>query len=228
MGSKLNHKEKRIKTGTGLSTHTINYELMKVEVDLSGNYEGNCFRNDASIFFFAANSYRQAYVQLGEEIENRFMERAKEKDIEHLVLPYLFCFRHFIELELKAFLVVLDQEPPRKTHALNELLEKTSESLKGLLISDKYSFKEDDLRLIKSAMESLESIKQSLLYFMSSESAPEYYRYIFSNNTTFLEMKNPVVSLEYKRSKEEFSNISNHFNKISINLRQVGVYVYQL
>lgn len=228
MGSNLNHKEKRIKTGTGLSTHTINYELMKAEVDLSGNYEGNCFRNDASIFFFAANSYRQAYVQLGKEIEKRFMERVKEKDIEHLVLPYLFCFRHFIELELKAFLVVLDQEPPRKTHDLNELLEKTGESLKSLLNSEEYSFKEDDVRKIKSAMESLENIKQSLLYFMSSEPAAEHYRFIFSNNTKFLEMKNPVVSLDYKQSRENFSNISSNFNTIFTYLRQVGVYAYQL
>lgn len=37
----------KLKTGTGLTEHGINYEKKTIMVDFSGDYEGQCYRNDS-------------------------------------------------------------------------------------------------------------------------------------------------------------------------------------
>ena len=64
----------KLKTGTGLTEHGINYEKKTIMVDFSGDYEGQCYRNDPSIFFFVANSYRKSFYVLSNYIDKILRE----------------------------------------------------------------------------------------------------------------------------------------------------------
>ena len=57
--------------GTGYSRHGLDREKRIVEIDFSGYDGDSCYRNDASILFFAANSYKSAFLVVGRELEKK-------------------------------------------------------------------------------------------------------------------------------------------------------------
>ena len=193
----------KIKSGTGYSVQSIDRENKTIRIDFSGNPDSNdpifdkndgCLRNDASILFFVANSYKSAFLCLGKEIENRF---DKNKEIEHLILPYLFNFRHYVELELKALYVTLTGESPKITHDLNELISNINDKLTNLDYSeiDKgqgiFFISEKKFKDTKDeCLETVEKLKNLIAEYSKDEPAVEYYRYIFGKN---LVLNNPVM-----------------------------------
>ena len=220
--------EKRVKSGTGLSLHSLDREEMKVEIDLSGDYDNNCFRNDASIFFFAANSYKHAFYLIGKELEKRFSEGAKHKDIEHLILPYCFNFRHYVELELKGYIVALDNAPPGRTHNLSVLLESVSNMLESIEIEDRSIFTENADANIEKACFSMDIIKDKIATYLETEPAADFYRYIFDKDMKKLMMRETVISLDFVKTRELFRDVMREFNNVYTCLREAGLYIYQL
>lgn len=224
-----------IANGSGASMHWLDREKKRVKIDFSG-YDGDlCFRNDASILFFVANSYKSAFLCLGKEIENRF-EKNKEKEIEHLILPYLFNFRHYVELVLKALYVTLTGESPKITHSLNELVSNINDKLTNLdyceidkgqglfFISEK---KFEDTK--KECLKTVEKIKILIVEYSKDEPVVEYYRYIFenerSNGDKYLVLNNPVIQLDYPKTNQLFCSIRDLFDSLCIKLRDI-IYIY--
>ena len=220
--------EAKVKSGTGLSRHSINYEEMKVGVDLSGDYDGNCYRNDASVFFFAANSYKHAFYLIGKEFERRFEEGAKNKDIEHLILPYCFNFRHYVELELKGYIVAIDKVPPAKTHDLKSLLGRFSKTLENIEVEDHSIFTEKADENIAKAISSLGIIEDRITTYLETEPAADFYRFIFDKDMKKLMMRETVISLDFVKTRELFRDVMREFNNVYTCLREAGLYIYQL
>lgn len=103
--------------------HLIEREKKAIQVDFSGNAKDGCYRNDASILFFAAKSYKDAFAVISQELNRRIEADCRANEIEHLILPYYFNFRHYVELELKALIVVLSGDSPKLSHKSGELVE---------------------------------------------------------------------------------------------------------
>ena len=226
----------KISTGTGLLKCRFDRENKKIEIDFSGydDRDGYCYRNDASILFFSANSYRSAFLCLGKELENRF-DNSKVKNIGHMILPYLFNFRHFVELELKALYVTLTGESPQITHSLNELICNINNKLTNLDYCDidkgqgiffkSEKFFEDTK---KECLETVEKLKVLIAQYIEDEPAVEYYRYIFENETVNkkkeLILNNSIVSLDFNLTNSLFLSIRDLFDKLHKELTKI-VYV---
>lgn len=121
-----------MKNGTGKSLHTFDYEKKYSGIDFSGIDEDNCcYRNDASIFFYIANSDLTSFYVLSKQIEKSFAVQNR-KEVEHLILPYYFNFRHYLELELKALIVGMTNKSPNIIHDLGALWEDFSKIFSSL------------------------------------------------------------------------------------------------
>lgn len=226
---------KRMAAGSGATATLLNRENKTIKIDFSG-FDGNlCFRNDASILFFASNSYRSAFLSLGRDIDNRF-ENNIEKDIEHLVLPYFFNFRHFVELELKALYVTLTGESPQMTHSLNELVSNINSKLtnldyseidkgQGMFFKSEKFFKDTK----NECLETVKRLKELIAQYSDDEPAVEYYRYIFENEKNngdrYLVLNNPVIELDYPKTNQLFSSIRDLFDTLCKKLHEI-IYIY--
>lgn len=217
---------KRMAAGSGATATWLNRENKTIKIDFSG-FDGNlCFRNDASILFFASNSYRSAFLSLGRDLEERF-ETYIDKDIAHLVLPYLFNFRHFVELELKALYTAITNNSPKITHDLKILLSYNKNALKEL------SFEEIDKSYIsiteekfnvskKEACDIFDNLEIIINKYIEKEITVEYYRYIFEiqteNREKYLALNNPVIELDFKETDLLFKSVRDMADKLRVKL----------
>lgn len=217
-------------SGSGLSKHYIESNSKKVGIDFSGNApDGQCFRNDASILFFCANSYKSAFICLDKELVFRFENNNPVKDIEHLILPYYFNFRHYVELSLKALIIALTKESPKTTHDLQSLMTcvlekidilKFDESIPAIFCT-KEKYDKTKIEVIKLAQE----LNKKITEYQKLECAVEYYRYIFEKDKKDLSLKHDKIELDYNKTHALFFETRDLFDKLLMKLREIE-YVY--
>ncbi len=221
---------KKMSAGSGLSKHFIEYESKKVGIDFSGiSSDGQCFRNDASILFFGANSYKSAFICLDKEVKTRFENNIMAKDIEHLILPYYFNFRHYVELSLKALIVNLTKESPKITHDLQTLISCLLDNIDSLQFDEstpaifctKEKYDKTKSEVIKLAQE----LSKKITEYQKLECAVEYYRYIFEKDKNDLSLKHDKIELDYNQTHLLFFETRDLFDKLLIKLREIE-YVY--
>jgi len=207
--------------------HQIEREKKVIQVDFSGNANDGCYRNDASILFFAANSYKDAFSVLSQELERRFEADCRVKDIEHLILPYYFNFRHYVELELKALIVMLSGDSPKLSHKLGELVENFSNLVDEVKHdpTDRFHTVEEFEKDRKVVKDLIYNLKKRIHQYMSLEYADEYYRYIFEQEKHALALKNDTIELDYINTNKLFYDILKLFVDIRLALRSI-VYIY--
>lgn len=216
--------------GSGLSKHFIECKSKKVGIDFSGiSSDGQCFRNDASILFFCANSYKSAFICLDKELDFRFENNNAIKDIEHLILPYYFNFRHYVELSLKALIVNLTKESPKITHDLQTLMTcvledidilKFDESTPAMFCTQE-NYDKTKSEVIKLAQELNKKINE----YQKHECAVEYYRYIFEKDKNDISLKHDKIELDYNQTRLLFFETRDLFDKLLMKLREIE-YVY--
>lgn len=140
MKNTKNRKKAIVKEGTGQLIREFNKEKKTVLLDLSGNdietpagAKTNCYRNDASVLFYIANSYWNATKTLEEKIKNCFEDEKDYSDlITQLVMPYLFEFRHFVEVSLKALFMNATGEQAETIHDLDKLFISAKDAILAL------------------------------------------------------------------------------------------------
>jgi len=178
--------------------------------------------------FYVSNNYRQGYYILEKELDNCFNERVNARELSHIVLPLLFNFRHYVELEIKALIVALTSESPRVTHELDVLFNDLRE-----VLNIEYARYSDNV--LKNSLDSLinnivEPLNELIDRYTSSEPAVEYYRYIFEtqkdNNEKRLVLNNPIITIDFKELKELFNGIISLFNNIRLELNKMDYFVY--
>lgn len=216
--------------GSGLSQHFLNREGKKVGVNFSGiAQDGECFRNDASILFFCANSYKSAFICLNKELNLRFENNYPAKDIEHLILPYYFNFRHYVELSLKALVVALTDESPNLTHNLQSLMTCVTNAINvhefnentPAIFGTKEKFDIDKTETIELAQE----LNAKIIEYQKFECAEEYYRYIFEKEKDVLSLKHDNIELDYNQTHSLFFETKDLLDRISVKLRDIA-YIY--
>ncbi len=216
--------------GSGLSQHFLDREGKKVGVDFSGiAQDGECFRNDASILFFCANSYKSAFICLDKELGLRFENNYDAKYIEHLILPYYFNFRHYVELSLKALIVALTEESPNLTHSLQNLMTRVTNAInvlefdenKPAIFGTKEKFDIDKTEAIELAQE----LNTKISEYQRLECTEEYYRYIFERDTDSLILKHDKIELDYNQTHLLFFETKELFDKLLVKLRDIA-YIY--
>lgn len=218
------------KNGTGLTEHTYDYEKKYVEIDFAGDDQEQCYRNDASVLFFAANSYREAYLTIQRELEIRFEKRERPKHIEHLILPYLFSFRHYLELEMKALYAAITDSFPERGHSLIHIAGNLNEKIKqleykemsGVFVISRQKFDEKKQDIVSR----FEAVQKMVTEYCDLEPAVEYYRYIFELSKNDMVLRNQRVTLDFNRMKKLFHNISSNLLSICMTLREMNIYVY--
>lgn len=204
-----NNKKTIVKKGTGQLIRGFNKEKKTVMLDLSGNdieetTGENCYRNDASVLFYIANSYWSATKTIEEKISNCF---EAEKDcsglITRLVIPYLFEFRHFVELSLKALYMNATGKQAETVHDLHKLFKSAKNAIMDLkqdkrpgmlaITDEKYN---SSMANIKKYLEKMEEIIDS---YASSEPFVEYYRFLFDRNNN---LGNPKITLNFEKERQ--------------------------
>ena len=204
MKNTKNSKKAIVKEGTGQLIREFNKEKKTVLLDLSGNdietpagEKTNCYRNDASVLFYIANSYWNATKTLEEKIKNCFEDEKDYSDlITQLVMPYLFEFRHFVEVSLKALFMNATGEQAKTIHDLDKLFISAKDAILALqrderpgilAISDeKYN---SSMASIKKYLNKMEKI---IIPYASSEPSVEYYRFLFDKNNN---LDDPIISV---------------------------------
>ncbi len=222
--------KKKMSAGSGLSQHYIDYETKKVAVDFSGkSSDGECFRNDASILFFGANSYKSAFICLDKEFKLRFENNYKDKDIEHLILPYYFNFRHYVELSLKALIVALTEESPKITHELHDLITCVIDTIDNLEFDEStpaiFCTKDKFDKTKNEVIEFTQELKTKITEYQKLECAVEYYRYIFEKEKGNLSLKNDRIELDYNQTHSLFFETRDLIDKLLVKLREIA-YIY--
>lgn len=216
--------------GSGLSQHFLNREGKKVGVDFSGKaQDGECFRNDASILFFCANSYKSAFICLDKELNLRFENNYDVKYIEHLILPYYFNFRHYVELSLKALIVALTEKSPNLTHNLQNLMTCVTNAINVLQFDENtpaiFGTKEKFDIDKTGAIELTQELNTKISEYQKFECAEEYYRYIFERDKDALILKHDKIELDYNQTHTLFFETKDLFDKLLVKLRDV-TYIY--
>lgn len=218
----------KMMSGTGLVKYKYDYEKEKIGINFSGeSAEGN-YRNDASILFYAANNYRHSYYILEKELNKYFSEEVDIREISHIVLPLLFNFRHYVELEIKAFIVALTNESPKAIHALDILFGDLKIAINAeydnCLITDRKSGLES---VVSSIIKPLDTLIKN---YTKTEPAVEYYRYIFEieyvKKDKYLVLKNPIIEVDFKSVKDLFNSIIGLFNDLRLELNRLDYYIY--
>lgn len=223
---------KKIKSGSGLLQVRYDNEKRYIGFDISGNEKKNteaetvsCFRNDASIFFLAANSYLAAFYVLSEQM-NKSFEADAQKEVRHLVLPYYFNFRHYVELELKGLIITMTNEIPEITHDLKSLWKAFSKKMDGLeynseVINDRVK-KVDFVRVKNDIKIHMKQVYNILEEYIKEEPAADYYRFLFD---TKFELSKTIVELDFGCVDKLFRNMANEFKLINAKSHEI-VYIY--
>ena len=218
-----NSKKAIVKKGTGLLIREFNKEKRTVLLDLSGNdseattgEKMNCYRNDASVLFYIANSYWSATKTLEEKINNCFAAETDSSDlITSLVLPYLFDFRHFVEVSLKALFMNATGEQAETIHNLKKLFISTRDSIMSLQ-RDKRSgiFAISDEKYNSSMAEIenyLNEMEKIIIPYALKEPFVEYYRFLFNTDNN---LGNPVVTLDFEKEKQLQNDYYNAYKQL--------------
>ena len=212
--------------GSGLIEYRIKREKQQVGIDVSGNLGNSCYRNDASIMLFLANSYYESSSILLKTIGDSFDSQKEAKEIMKYVLPFMFNSRHYFELELKGLVMMLDSKHTPITHNISGLINE----LKLRLCS--YDYTRIDNPLIKenefnngkaTANKLLNSIETNILSFISDEPIVEYYRYIFDNKYSIAD---PQIDFDYKCYSTLFKSIRSDFIKLKKELHCSGIQIF--
>ena len=206
-----NNKKAIVKKGTGQLIRGFNKEKKTVMLDLSGNdieattgEKMNCYRNDASVLFYIANSYWKATKTLEEKINNCFEAEKDCSDlITQLVMPYLFEFRHFVEVSLKALFMNATGEQAEIVHDLDKLFISAKDAIMTLkrderpgilaITDEEYN---SSMANIKKYLDKMEKI---IIPYASSEPTVEYYRFLFDRNNN---LDNPIIILDYEKERQ--------------------------
>ena len=217
----------KVKKGTGITRHSIDYDKKTLSIDFSGDYDGDCFRNDASLFFFAANSYFRSHYLLDRELKKCFENETNVKLIEHLVMPYFFNFRHYVELEIKALIIAITGEYPATTHDLIRLKEALGRNLDSITYKDK---DDDKARMLQEELkEQYEIVNNCIDDYYKMEPAWDYYRYLFHNDRNRgIHLEKPTLSINYNTTHALFCSISTSFNRMCECLNHLDIYVYNI
>ena len=188
---------------------SINFEGTPIQTDpILGDLKNQCFRNDASILFFASNSYRSAYQLLEKEISGLFERVKTEKSISHLIMPYYFNFRHFVELELKALIASFTGEKPSITHQLGDLMRSYLKCFEQFRTGD---LDESQLHHYEELKKLNTELDDRVRRYISHECNHSYYRYLFESNFT---LNHPVLSLDFSKMCKLFRMICECFDSI--------------
>ena len=220
----------KVKKGTGVTRHSIDYDNKTISIDLSGNYNGDCFRNDASIFFFAANSYLQSYSLISRTLKDCFENKSNDRIIERLIMPYFFNFRHYVELELKALWITITDEYPAKTHDIRKLHSKLNEGMNRITYKSGRGCLLDDFNSSQKILErENKRLSESIDQFSRMEPASDYYRYLFKiDQKKYMLLENALLFVDYNATDTLFHTITNQFRIICSSLTEMGVYVYNI
>ena len=223
---------KKIKSGSGLLQVRYDNEKRYISFDISGNEKQDtevetviCFRNDASVFFLAANSYLTAFYVLSEQM-NKSFEADAQKEVRHLVLPYYFNFRHYVGLELKALIIALTNEAPQIVHDLDKLWKEFSDEVTNLsynkdIVNDGVT-NETFEKTKNEVQERVKNAYKLLEEYVKEEPAVEYYRFLFD---TKFELSKTIVELDFGYVDKIFRDLATELKIINAKLREI-IYLF--
>ncbi len=134
-----------------------------------------------------------SFYVLSKQIE-KFFAVQNRKEVEHLILPYYFNFRHYLELELKALIVGMANKSPNIIHDLGKLWKDFSEIFSSLNYEAdvvlKFQISTEEFEKQKVKISSIMRETEMLLReYIEIEPNVEYYRFIF---TTGIDKKNQL------------------------------------
>ena len=206
-----------IKNGSGAYVIEFDADKKIAAIDFSGVaplFPGDCgcYRNDSTVFLFVANSYKYAHLKTRESIEAAF-EANRSKDVEHLIIPYFYLFRHYLELIFKSFYMAITQKMTDNSHNIYKLFDlvviESSKIDDSKYNKDKYGFEfhKNQLNLF------LDQLRKDLDKFLLLEPQDSYYRYLYDVNA---KLENPIIRLDFANQNQLFDQIMMHIVNLEV------------
>ena len=210
----LNRKRKQFRPKMGSGAYSVSFDCdnKKLSLDLSGNAsfmgeDTQCYRNDSTVLLFVAHSYKSSFTVVEKALVTSF-DNHDEKTAKHLMLPYYFLFRHYLELELKSFLMGITANTPPPVHDLKRLSRLLQQKLNALKYSKEVSGAKDriDFDHHKDIVHNLVvSLRDEIKSFKSFEPADEYFRFLY---TTGFELQKAQIDFDYNNQTVLFHRIN--------------------
>ena len=229
MGTKVGN----VKKGTGKKAIYYIMDEKKVCIDFSGNddFTGEqqirCYRNDASVLFSLANSYWAATLAIEEQIKIGF-ELEDIKKVSKLIIPYLFNFRHFVELSIKALFMGTRGEKLENTHDICKLFARMKDVVLKLERDDRkgiFAISDEEYDDAKTNIEEyLKQMEDILIPYFKKEPAVEYYRFLFDrdNNLDF-----PEIDFDFNSQSLLQKDYHKTYKKIIREIHRIH-YIYDM
>lgn len=213
-------------SGSGLFEYRIDRSNKIIGIDVSGQRDGLCFRNDYSVFLLVANSYFVSSELLINRISEDFNSGKKPQDIFRCVIPFFFNMRHYIELELKALIMHLNSSPAKNTHDVLALLNDLQKCMQDLKTDNPKSIVSKDgkkMDFISQAIDILPELQKNIKAFLEDEASVEYYRYIFN---TKHEIRKTRIEFDCVYYNDLMNIIHENFFVLMKNLHLGGVCIF--
>ena len=221
---KRKKKRKQVQPHMGSGAYSLSFDCAnkKLSLDLSGNAsfmgeEAQCYRNDSTVLLFVAHSYKSSFIAVEKALVDSF-DNNNENMAKHLMLPYYFLFRHYLELELKSFLMSITTTTPPIIHDLKRLGKLIFKELKDLKYNKEVAGAKDiiEFNRHKDIVQNLVvSLRDEIRSFKSFEPADEYFRFLYS---TDFELKEAQIDFDYNNQTALFHRIIGLLNSIEDNL----------
>ncbi len=231
-----NTKKAIVKKGSGLLIKEFNKEKRTVCLDLSGNDnevttggKKKCCRNDASVLFYIANSYWTATKILEEKIDNFFTVNKDCSDlIAQLVMPYLFEFRHFVEVSLKALFMNATGEQAKTVHNIDKIFICAKEAIMALQRDERKGIFAISDEKYNSSMGNitkyLEKMGEIIIPYALREPSVEYYRFIFDRNNNLDE---PIIRLNFEKERQLQNEYYTAYKLLIKSIREIH-YIFDM
>ena len=222
----------KVKRGTGKKA--LSYDMKKriVSIDYSGYdsrfaEETACYRNDASVLFSLANSYWSATIAIEEKLQRGF-EKENIDLVAKLIVPYLFEFRHFVELSIKALYMAVTGEQAKIEHDIKSLFPNMKEALLKLERDDRkgiFNITDEVFFDAKSNIEDyLNQMEEIVMPYFKNEPAVEYYRFLFDTNNN---LNSPEIYLDFDYQKNLQKEYHIAYKKLISEIHKIH-YIYDM
>lgn len=118
-------------------------------------------------------------------------------------MPYLFEFRHFVEVSLKALFMNATGEQAETIHDLDKLFISAKDAILALQRDERPGILAISDEKYNSSMASirknLKKMEEIIIPYASSEPSVEYYRFLFDKNNN---LDDPIITLDYEKERQ--------------------------
>ena len=218
----------RTMNGTGSFSFEYDPDNKRIRLDVSGMRDGDCYRNDPSVFLLLGNAYAETSRLLLKEINECFISNNNHRLTIKYVIPFMFNARHSFECKIKAYIISLSNESAPVHHKITNLIMQFEQLLLSIdysLVDAKYVKLEDYNDGIDKINNILLTLESNVRRFLSDAKYDQYYRFLFNKQ---YEIVQPIIDFDLVKYENLFVEINAELFEIEKMLHCIGFHMFSV